>query len=188
MVTHHLSYTVVHPYSSHWYTWFLPVKPIYLRRDVDVDGSIRALLTLGNPLLWWGGIAAVIGAAVIVVRTGPARVWRKLRDLNTPEPLGGSLEERTGHLFWLVAAWSAPIVFWIPSLRDSFIYHYMPSYAFALVLLAGLVERTYRRYRMATLIGVIVVLEVSLFYAPLWGELPITQRALDARLPFRSWR
>jgi dolichyl-phosphate-mannose-protein mannosyltransferase len=196
LIAHHLSYTVVNPNSSHWYTWFLPWKPIFLRRDVDpVSGSIKALITLGNPLLWWGASAAVVATAVVVVRVGWRRLWPLLRDA-APSPAAGppapegpvlALESRAGVLCWMLLVWAAPLAFWVPSLRDAYLYHYLPSYTFALVLLAGFCDRLYARHPLATLIGLCVVLQVSLFYAPLWGELPISENALNARL-FPIWR
>jgi dolichyl-phosphate-mannose-protein mannosyltransferase len=196
LIAHHLSYTVVNPNSSHWYTWFLPWKPLYLRRDIDrVTGSIRALLTLGNPLLWWGATAAVLAAAKIVVGVGARRLWPLLRDA-APSPAAGpsapdgpvlAVESRAAVLFWMLLVWAAPLAFWVPNLRDAYLYHYLPSYTFALVLLAGFCDRLYARYPLATLIGLSLVLQVSLLYAPLWGELPISEHALNARL-FPIWR
>ncbi|HEY6476172.1 MAG TPA: phospholipid carrier-dependent glycosyltransferase [Polyangia bacterium] len=196
LIAHHLSYTVVNPNSSHWYTWFLPWKPIFLRRDVDpVTGSIKALITLGNPLLWWGATAAVVATAVVAIRVGWRRLWPELRDA-APSPAAGppapdgpllALESRAGVLCWVLLVWAAPVAFWVPNLRDAYLYHYLPSYTFALVLLAGLVDRLYTRWPLPTLIGLAAVLEVSLFYAPLWSELPLSENALNARL-FPLWR
>lgn len=194
LIAEHLSYTVVNPVSSHWYTWFLPWRPIFLRHDVDpVTGSIRALITLGNPLLWWASTLAVAAIAVVVGRVGWRRLWPQLRDwtpASGPRSASGpvlALGDRAGVLFCVLMAWAAPLAFWVPSLRDAYLYHYLPSYTFALVLLAGLTDRLYARRPLATLIALSVVLEVSLFYAPLWGEIPIAPDALNARL-FPIWR
>ncbi|HEY4188338.1 MAG TPA: phospholipid carrier-dependent glycosyltransferase [Polyangia bacterium] len=193
LIKHHLSYTVVNPSSSHWYTWFLPLRPIFLRRDIDpVDGSIHALLTLGNPLLWWASTLAVVAATVVVVRTGRRRLWQQLLGARVDAgPTGGTdvlaVQDRAGLLFGLLMAWAAPLAFWVPSLRDAYLYHYLPSYTFALVLLAGFADRFYARRQLATFIAIVLVLEVSIFYAPLWGELSISQEALNARL-FPNWR
>jgi len=178
----HLSYTVVHAYSSRWYTWFLPLRPIPLRRDVDPDGSIRALIALGNPLLWWSSSAAVIAAAAMAIRNGLRPLWREI--------VGGTGLARgsSATLFWMLAAWAAPLAFWIPSLRDAYLYHYLPSYAFALALLAGFVSQLYERHRLAALIAIAFALEVTIFYAPISGELPITLDALNARLLFKFWQ
>jgi dolichyl-phosphate-mannose-protein mannosyltransferase len=196
LIAHHLSYTIVNPNSSHWYTWFLPWRPIYLRRDVDpVSGAIKALLTLGNPLLWWGATAAVLAVAVVLVGVGARRLWPLLRDA-APSPAAGppapegpvlAVESRAVALCWMLLVWAAPLAFWVPNLRDAYLYHYLPSYTFALVLLAGLCDRLYARQPLATLIGLCAVLQVSLFYAPLWGELSISEHALNARL-FPIWR
>jgi dolichyl-phosphate-mannose--protein O-mannosyl transferase len=183
--------------SSKWYTWFLPTRPIFLRRDVDIDGSIRALVTLGNPLLWWGSSVAVLVAAAVVVRTGPRRLWQQIADrLSTPKPppadasagVPSPLDQRAGAFFCVLVAWAGPIVFWIPSLRDSYIYHFMPSYAFGLVLLAGMADRLYQRFRVQTLAAVLMVAVVTFFYAPIWSELPLTESALHARVIFPGWR
>jgi dolichyl-phosphate-mannose-protein mannosyltransferase len=178
MVKNHLGYTVVHPMSSKWYTWFLPTRPIYLRRDVDVDGSVRALLTLGNPLLWWAAIAAVWTTASALLTGGLGRLFR---DVTT------RARSERARQFWLLACYAGPIVFWIPALRDAYIYHYLPSYAFALPLLAGLVSKAYESKRALSLAFVLVIFEVSLVYAPMAAELPIAQRALQARL-LPGWR
>ena len=132
---------------------------------------------------------------MVVVRVGWRRLWPLLRDA-APSPAAGppapegpvlALESRAGVLCWTLLVWAAPLAFWVPSLRDAYLYHYLPSYTFALVLLAGFCDRLYARHPLATLIGLCVVLEVSLFYAPLWSELPISEHALNARL-FPIWR
>lgn len=200
MLQHHLSFTVVNPQSSHWYTWFLPLRPIFLRRDEDGEGMIRALLTLGNPILWWVGSVAVIVGMIVVVRTGPRRLWQQIASHCPETPPAPSslppaspfrslfhLEHRAALVFWLLAGWAGPIVFWIPSLRDSYIYHYMPPYAFALALLAGFMDRLYQHRPVTILIAIAIIAEVSVFYAPLWGELPISEAALNGRL-LPIWR
>lgn len=187
MMQHHLSYTEVHPMSSHWYTWFLPTRPIFLRHDADVSGTLRVLLTLGNPLLWWGSSAAVVATIVTLARTGPKELWHQVRSLPSSFDEPPVVVPRHGLMLLALAAWAAPVAFWIPSLRDSYIYHYMPSYAFALVLLAGVADRLYARHRFEVLLAVLVVALVTVFYAPLWAELPLSQEALNVRLLFKSW-
>ncbi|HEX2661021.1 MAG TPA: phospholipid carrier-dependent glycosyltransferase, partial [Polyangia bacterium] len=199
LARHHLSYTVVHPWSSHWYTWFLPLRPLALWRDFDpTDNALRTLVTLGNPLLWWASTLAVLAIIWVLVQMGPRRLWRRtqgLPELAPAPPLGTGLladvlavQDRALPLLWILGAWTAPLAFWVPSLRDAYLYHYLPSYTFALVLLAGLVDRLYSRRRLATFVAIILVAEISFFYAPIWGELPISQEALNVRLFIPAWR
>jgi dolichyl-phosphate-mannose-protein mannosyltransferase len=197
MLASHLTHTYVNPSSSHWYTWFVPLKPIFLRRDMGPDGSVRVLLTLGNPLLWWAALAAVVGAAAVVARVGARRLWGALTkaDAETDPrapwwrswPQAEDRERLARPLFWLLAAWAGPIAFWVPSLRDSYLYHYFPSYGFALPLLAGFVDRLYARRPLLMLAAILIVVEISVFYAPLWGELLLFDTGLRARL-LPGWR
>ncbi|HEX2660914.1 MAG TPA: glycosyltransferase family 39 protein, partial [Polyangia bacterium] len=195
LVTRHLSYTVVHPYSSKWYTWFVPTRPIFLRHDVDpTNGTLRASLTLGNPLLWWASSLAIVVAATVVAKVGLRRLWAQLQAMGSARiadsPVANdavlALDDRAALLFAVLAAWLGPLAFWVPSLRDAYLYHYFPSYAFALILLAGLTERCYAKPRCQawTFVAILLVAEASFFYAPLWGELPIAQAAVRLRLPF----
>ena len=87
----------------------------------------------------------------------------------------------------MLACYAGPILFWVPALRDAYIYHYLPSYAFALPLLAGLVSKMYATKRHLALAFVVLVFQVSLFYAPLAAELPISEGAMKARL-LPPWR
>ncbi len=64
-----------------------------------------------------------------------------------------AVPERAGLIFGVLLAWAGPLSFWVPSLRDAYIYHYMPSYTFALVLLAGFVDRLYTRRQLAPVRG-----------------------------------
>jgi dolichyl-phosphate-mannose-protein mannosyltransferase len=210
LINHHLSYTVVHPFSSHWYTWFVPIRPILLRRDVDADQTARALLTLGNPLLWWGSTAAVIAGLIVLARVGPRRLWEMVQAHGSLRPAGMAgpavplpggaagagqpgrggvlaVADRAAWLVGILLGWAGPLAFWVPSLRDAYIYHYFPSYTFALILLAGFTDRFYDRRRLLTLAAILVVVEVSMFYAPVWGEFPISEAALHVRL-FPFWR
>jgi dolichyl-phosphate-mannose-protein mannosyltransferase len=202
LVHQHLAYTVVHPFSSHWFTWFLPLRPFFLRRDVDpVTGDIEALITLGNPLLWWASTLAVVAAAVALARAGWPRVWAQLRgDAPSPASLSSAarspsgvadplaVQDRAGVLFAVLLAWAGPLAFWVPSLRDAYLYHYLPSYTFALVFLAGFLDRIYAHRPRATFVAIVVIAEVSIFYAPVWAEMPLSLSALHARLFFPFWR
>ncbi|HLK90611.1 MAG TPA: glycosyltransferase family 39 protein [Polyangia bacterium] len=199
----HFSFTGVNPLSSKWYTWFVPARPFFLWRDVEaVGGNVHALHMLGNPLLWWGSSVAVILCAIFLARVGWRRVWRQLQDgappsveADAPAPPAGparpgllaGLEPRAGALFWVFLTWAGSLGFWVLSLREAYLYHFLPIYMFALIMLAGVWDRWYARRPLAALIGLCAVLEVALLYAPMWGELPITEAALNARL-FPFWR
>jgi dolichyl-phosphate-mannose--protein O-mannosyl transferase len=48
-----------HPYISHWPTWPLMTRPIWYAFDKEGE-FIRGVVLLGNPLIMWGGLAAIV--------------------------------------------------------------------------------------------------------------------------------
>jgi dolichyl-phosphate-mannose-protein mannosyltransferase len=171
LVSHHLGLTsMTHPLTSRWWTWFLPARPITLRYDLLDASTVRGMTMLGNPLLWWASAAVVFFSAQWVVR-------RESSDAPPRRAVGMLL------LFWV-----SMLLPWVVSKRDSYIYHYLPSYAFGLVLLAGWLGNLYRRHRLPVLAALVIAGEISVFYAPVWAQLPLTQGAWQMRLFLPGWR
>lgn len=60
MLSFHSDIVFDHPYSSAWYTWPLDLVPLMdsatILKGNDITVSIIA--TFGNPVIWWGGLAA----------------------------------------------------------------------------------------------------------------------------------
>jgi dolichyl-phosphate-mannose--protein O-mannosyl transferase len=57
-----------HTYESDWWTWPLLIRPIWYFYEWD-DGAQRGVLLIGNPVIMWGGLLAVL-----------ACLWAWLRD------------------------------------------------------------------------------------------------------------
>jgi dolichyl-phosphate-mannose--protein O-mannosyl transferase len=83
--------------------------------------------------------------------------------------------------------WALPVVPWVISRRDSYIYHYLPAYGFGLVLVAGVVFHLYKKHLAAGLLALLLIAEVSVFYAPIWGKYPLSHKAIEQRLVLKSW-
>jgi dolichyl-phosphate-mannose-protein mannosyltransferase len=49
-----------HPYMSQWKDWPLMTRPIWYAFDSDGPGLNRCVLLLGNPLVMWGGLLALL--------------------------------------------------------------------------------------------------------------------------------
>lgn len=48
-----------HPFASRWYSWMWLIRPLL---DISVplgNGRSSSVVTMGNPVIWWGGIAAL---------------------------------------------------------------------------------------------------------------------------------
>jgi dolichyl-phosphate-mannose--protein O-mannosyl transferase len=58
-----------HPYQSSWWTWPFMVRPIWYWYEPD-DGIQRGVLLIGNPLIMWGGLVAVLAGIIAWFRGG----------------------------------------------------------------------------------------------------------------------
>ncbi|MEK6628718.1 MAG: phospholipid carrier-dependent glycosyltransferase [Bdellovibrionota bacterium] len=51
-----------HPYTSHWWQWPFMVRPIWYTFDRDIlsDKMVSGVIFLGNPLIMWSGVLAIL--------------------------------------------------------------------------------------------------------------------------------
>lgn len=176
-----------HPFASRWYTWLLPLRTIPMLGLKAGDGLVRVRNSMGHPLLWWITSLTLFLTTVRLFFFGAASELGYV-DAEVDEDDRGFYFRHHRAAALLASMWWAYIGPWVLSLRDSYINHYLPSYAFGLILTAGLLAwLCQRRPRLAA--GVLVALiAVAVFYAPIWGQLPIDPAAIKYRLFLKTWR
>jgi len=168
---------------THWYEWFTPKRPILLQWHGAEDGRIRAASSLGNLGLWW----AVDVVIVVTVARGLAflaRAARRWFRIDWREVY----DSASGRQWVLAMLWLLPVVPWIVSKRDSYMYHYLPAYVFGVTLVGGTIARLYAKWRFVGLLTLLVLSEISVYYAPVWAERPISRAGFERRLFVESWR
>ncbi len=114
MYTYHSSTVLgsTHPYSSRWYQWPVMYRPIWFYSGTVVQGAVKeGISSFGNPAVWWAGIAAFI----YMVYLAAAKRDRKA--------------------LFLIIAYLAQFMPWIPISRLTFIYHYFPSVPFVVLMI-----------------------------------------------------
>jgi len=138
-----------HPFSSPWWQWLLNAKPIlYVNSYVgDLRSSFAAF---GNPLVWWGGLAAMAAMALRV------------------------FVHRDGKALFILLGYLSQILPWILVSRVVFIYHYFPSTLFLVMALAHIfslmLERKRKGHRLAVYgFTAAAGLVFALFYPALTG-------------------
>ena len=170
--------------TSPWYGWPILMRPVMIK--VSISGlRSRYSSSIGNLLLWSTStllvVAFPITTAVLTIRSRFKRYWLMILDAPTTR---GALLMLVGW-FSFMAPWLAT-----RSTRGNytFSHYYLPCYAFLLVMIAGLAERLERKHNkwIASYIG--LVLAVSLYYAPVWGEFALSTTAAHHRLWFAAWR
>lgn len=61
MYDYHKGVKEKHPYASKWYTWPFMVRPVWYYGGVDLArGQAQSIAAIGNPLIWWGGLLAML--------------------------------------------------------------------------------------------------------------------------------
>jgi dolichyl-phosphate-mannose-protein mannosyltransferase len=106
-----------HPAASPWYTWPIMKHPFGLWEDLNSPpGTKTMVILLGNPVVWWGGMVAVLLGAVMIA----LRRWRS-----------------EGYAYAVVFLAGGVAINYLPFIfihRLVYIYHYL----FALVFVAAL--------------------------------------------------
>jgi len=182
LVEHHIAVgKVPNGLASPWYSWLTLYHPIVIKLSGH-GARIRYSTSAGNPLLYLSTTLAILWAfgtgVSAAARTGVRDWWLRVR--SQPEVRAVAL---------LTAGWLALLAPWMFGRSvGTYIYHYLPSYGFALTLVAGLGARLERRWPRLTAGYVLAAFALVLFFAPVWAELPIPESVANRRLLFPLWR
>ncbi len=166
--------TATHPYGSRWYTWPMELRPIYYwEGGVNDNGTQGNIYLLGNPVVWWGVLAALLAGTIYL------RVRR--------------LKLRPATVSALALAAGAYIMNFAPFIgvpRVMFLYHYLFSFifsiAFVVLLWNDLLPATQRRRAAFWVIGALAL--GFLFFAPLSYGTPLSPAGLQLHMWLPSWR
>lgn len=123
MYNYHSQLVATHPFESRWYTWPFDLRPVWYYMGSGLpEGMYASIAGLGNPVVWWAGIAA-LGAVL----------WRQLSGRGSG--VGGAVTV----LFF------TQLLPWVLVARCTFLYHYFPSLWFTVAALALVLDRWRRR-------------------------------------------
>ncbi|MCX7748675.1 MAG: phospholipid carrier-dependent glycosyltransferase [Clostridia bacterium] len=75
MLGYHAGTSEVHQFSSPWWSWPFMTTPLGLTSRGDIPyGKALSIVDMGNPLIWWVGIIAVIATVFLVIKKGDKRM------------------------------------------------------------------------------------------------------------------
>jgi dolichyl-phosphate-mannose--protein O-mannosyl transferase len=170
--------------TSPWYGWPILMHPIVIKSSTSGLRS-RHSSSVGNLLFWSTStllvVAFPITTLVIGIRTRFKRYWLSFLGRQT-----------TRSALLMLLGWFSFMAPWLATRGTrgnyTFSHYYLPCYAFLLMMLAGFAAHLERKHSkwIACYIG--LALAVSLFYAPVWGELALSSAAIKYRLWFPTWR
>ncbi|MBY0520778.1 MAG: phospholipid carrier-dependent glycosyltransferase [Sphingomonas sp.] len=151
----------VHTYQSAWWTWPLDIRPIWYLYE-SVDGAVRGILLIGNPVVLWGGLIALLACVI------------------------AGLRDRRPALLAIAGLWLASYAMWIviPKKLGFFYYYYLPSIFIALALAAALDHfgNRYRRLRDADAYVALLAFGMFAYFLPI-----LSAAALPNDQAFLRW-
>lgn len=182
----HDTLTATHPYKSHPIGWLLLARPIsyewYQPRRGQLgctavrDGCAREVLAIGNPMIWWAAIAAMVFLIWL---------WAARRDW------------RAGAILLSVLVGIVPWMYYDLHRRTEFFFYALPALPFlilAITLCAGVAlgppgAAEVRRIAGAAAVGgYLVLVAVSFFYFyPILAAEVIPYSSWLQRMWFASW-
>lgn len=169
MFRYHSQLVATHSFESRWYTWPLILRPVWYYMGGGLpQGTYASIAALGNPVIWWGGLAALLalGRQLLCGR-------------------GSRRDAFVGALFL------TQLLPWVLVTRCTFLYHYFPALGFSLLALLLWLSRLERRHPRrarwlaAGLVGLAAVLFVW-FYPALAG-VPVSEGWARSLLWLPSW-
>ncbi len=160
MATHGWTRRQFDPRASTPARWLFDVDPIWYRMSFG-QGGLRALVAIGNPLLWWGASVALVALAVTAVR-------RRSRLLAMPVAL--------------VVCLYVP---WLATSRTTYLYYMAPVVPFLALALAKALSLLRLRVGVAYAAATAVPLAAWL---PLVISLPVSWGYYHAVMLLSAWR
>ena len=115
MYNYHKNLVAEHYFASPWYEWPLDIRNIWYTIEYNIDGKggVSTITCMGNPILWWTSLAALIFSI-------PVYIFKR-RDWS----------------FTALVGFAAVYLPWTFVSRLTFVYHYFTAVPWIIVALIG---------------------------------------------------
>ena len=145
MLGFHKSALSGHPYSSEWYEWIIDSKPLLDALTETADNHISSVATFVNPLVAWGGIAALLHNIYL---------WRIREDTKAQ---------------YLVISYLAMLMPWLFIHRTVFIYQYFACVPLLILMVINSVINLKAERKLTTALIAVSGALFLMFYPVLSG-------------------
>ncbi len=179
--------TATHDYQSPALTWPLLYRPVWFYvkyQDVVKNGTtelyIGNIYTMGNPLIWWAGVAAIVYITWLILRWIWDRIEGRTSKFTSLMPF---------HI--ILVGYFGMFLPWAFSPRIMFLYHYLPSIPFLCLALAYSLYRIRSKSsqgrKVVNLYLALVVIAFIYFY-PHWSGVLLPQKWVEKYYWLKSWK
>jgi dolichyl-phosphate-mannose-protein mannosyltransferase len=161
-------------WASRWYTWPLELVPVGHWQFQDSEGKFT-LVSFANPILIWTTTALL--PILALISTLPKRILGRIPLTSQPVIL-------------LLICYASYFLPWAIIKRAAFFYHYFPSYAFLLILLAGVFGYLWQHFswtRVFLLLYCLIISGASIYFMPFALGQPLSNDQYKSRIWLKSW-
>lgn len=156
MYTANAGLTATHPFGSTWNQWPIDKKPIYYwyqAPTLENNEKTGKIYFLGNPAIWLLALEAILLTLVLMIS-------RKERQKITP------------FMYFLVLGYFANLLPFMGITRVAFLYHYLLSISFAILLLSIYLEKIWHRdEEIFTALMIIIIISFAVLTPLSYGWL-----------------
>jgi len=161
MYRYNKNITANHPFGSKWYQWPTDKKPIwYWTRSINNNEKIESIYLLGNVIIWWLALFSVIFSLFVL--------------------LSKNLRKKTAPIIYLLLlGYFLNLIPYIPIKRVTFLYHYLPSLIFGILLFvlfyARIFEPLLKKTGRFVYLGILlIVILFFLYLSPITYGFPVS--------------
>jgi len=165
MYDYHSQLVATHPFSSSWWQWPFMKRPVWFYSGGEglPAGRVSSIVTMGNPVIWWTGIFAMLAAAWLTVR-------RKDKSL---------------YMIWI--AFFSQYVPWMLVPRETFLYHYFAMVPFMILGIVYIMKLLDSKYPGARYLRYAFVLAAALLFVAFYPVLSGMEVNGDYVTRFLRW-
>lgn len=141
-----------HNYQANPLSWLVLYRPTaFYYQETEITGVVQYITSIANPMVWWGGVAALFFLIV--------RLFRRMTWQNAAILVGVGAT----YLPWLVFSGRTVFQFYTVTLEPFLV----------LALVSALVWMWNHQLRTVVVNYLVVVVAVSAFFVPVWLGIPI---------------
>lgn len=165
MYWYHTKLEATHPYQSSWFIWPFNLRPVYYYLN-DTGEKVAKIYAIGNPAIFWGGLVALWFTIISMIQKSDFK------------------------LVFLIFSYLAFFLPWAISPRIMFLYHYLPSVPFLILLLAYSLEKLWGNKIGRILAASFLLITIGLFiyFYPHIAAWPLSENWDEKYYWISSWR
>jgi len=163
---YHTNLEATHPSQSPAYLWPLNYRNVWFWVDYGKEKTANIYAML-NPAIAWGGIIAALITMYYFI------------------------EKKSKKLGLLLLAY---FIFWVPwsfSPRIMFLYHYLPSVPFLVIIISYILDKMLNSnnsvLKNIVVIYLSLVLSLFIFFFPYWTGIPVVNEMVDKFRWLKTW-